>query len=45
MGSCALLVLVRNNKVYSANIGDSKGVIVSYDSGSNQMTARKINNI
>lgn len=29
VGSCALVALVHNNKVYSANIGDCKGVIIS----------------
>lgn len=29
VGSCALIALVHNNKIYSANIGDCKGVIIS----------------
>ena len=30
-GSCALVCVVANNKVYSANAGDSLGLIVSQD--------------
>jgi serine/threonine protein phosphatase PrpC len=31
VGSCALSVLVHDNTVYAANIGDCKGVIVKQD--------------
>lgn len=37
VGSCALVSIVYNNKLYAANIGDCKGVIVT-DKGS-QFTA------
>jgi serine/threonine protein phosphatase PrpC len=30
-GSCALVCVVVNNKVYSANAGDSLGLIVEQD--------------
>lgn len=29
VGSCALMALVLDNKVYVANLGDSKGVLIS----------------
>ena len=29
VGSCALLSLVINNKIYVANLGDSKGILLS----------------
>lgn len=29
VGSCALITLVHKNKIYSANSGDCKGIIVS----------------
>ena len=29
VGSCALLSLVIDNKLYVANLGDSKGVLIS----------------
>jgi serine/threonine protein phosphatase PrpC len=35
--------VVKNNKVYAANAGDSKGVICSFDKASNSYKCRKIN--
>lgn len=29
VGSCALTAIIVDNKVYSANLGDSKGIIVN----------------
>ena len=45
VGSCALLALVYNNKVYAANIGDSKGVICRYDKKSKKYECIKINHM
>lgn len=33
IGACALLVVVVGNKVYSANAGDSQGLLISEDKG------------
>ena len=41
-GSCALVCVVCNNKVYTANAGDSLGIIVSKDS-SNRMGYIEVN--
>lgn len=30
-GSCALVCVIANNKVYSANSGDSLGIIIEQD--------------
>ena len=32
VGSCALTAIIVGNKVYSANLGDSKGIIVNVNS-------------
>ncbi len=34
VGSCALTAIVVGNKVYSANLGDSKGIIVNVNNKS-----------
>lgn len=44
VGSCALTAVVINNKLYSANLGDSKGIIVNIDEKGNP-TFRKINHM
>lgn len=31
MGACVLTTVVVNNKVYSANLGDCKGIIVNVE--------------
>lgn len=31
VGSCALSAIIINNKLYSANLGDCKGLIVNVD--------------
>lgn len=41
-GSCALVTLVKDNKVFTANLGDCKGVIISEGEG-HKFKARKIN--
>lgn len=41
-GSCALVALFKDNKVYTANIGDCKGVIIS-EGNDKKFKARKIN--
>lgn len=41
-GSCALITLVKDNKVYTANIGDCKGVVLS-EGTKDLLTAQKIN--
>ncbi|KAL4449096.1 hypothetical protein ABPG74_021088 [Tetrahymena malaccensis] len=41
VGSCALVTLIKDDKVYAANIGDCKGVIISQNG--NEFQARKIN--
>lgn len=44
VGSCALIALVKDNKVYTANAGDCKGVLLSEsDTKPKTFTARKIN--
>ena len=40
-GSCALVCVVCNNKVYAANAGDSVGLIVTKEN--NQMNYTEIN--
>lgn len=42
VGSCALITLIHNNKLYSANSGDCKGVIVS-ETVDGKFEGRKIN--
>ncbi|EGR29696.1 protein phosphatase 2c, putative [Ichthyophthirius multifiliis] len=42
VGSCALVTIIKNNKVYTANVGDCKGVIVSQND-KKEWVARKIN--
>lgn len=41
VGSCALVTLIKDNKVYTANIGDCKGVILSEEG--KEYKARKTN--
>ena len=41
VGSCALVALIKDSKLYAANIGDSRGFIVSKKG--KEHTARKIN--
>ena len=41
-GSCALVCVVANNKVYSANAGDSLGLIIEQDEN-NKMKYVEIN--
>lgn len=41
-GSCALVCVVANNKVYSANAGDSLGLIIEQDEN-NRMKYIEIN--
>ncbi len=44
VGSCALVAIVSNNKLYAANIGDCKGVICyEDDKNKNEIKSRKIN--
>jgi serine/threonine protein phosphatase PrpC len=42
VGSCALATVISDNKLYAANIGDCKGVILSVNS-KNEVKARKVN--
>jgi serine/threonine protein phosphatase PrpC len=42
VGACALSVLIHNNKLFAANSGDCKGVIVNGDK--KKITCKKINN-
>lgn len=42
VGSCALSVLITDNKLFAANSGDSKGVICSEEG--NSIVCKKINN-
>ena len=37
-GSCALVCVVANNKVYAANAGDSVGLIIEKDDNSMKYT-------
>ena len=41
VGSCVLLALVIRNKLYVANLGDSKGVII--ENKSNSLTIKDLN--
>ena len=41
-GSCALVCVVANNKVYTANAGDSLGLIISKDAN-NRMSYVEVN--
>ena len=43
VGSCSLTAIVKDNKVYAANAGDSKGVICSFDKSTGKVKTRKIN--
>ncbi|CAD8050938.1 unnamed protein product [Paramecium sonneborni] len=43
VGSCALTAIVVGNKVYSANLGDSKGIIVNVSNKMNEKAYKKIN--
>ena len=40
-GSCALVCVVANNKIYCANAGDSLGLII--DKKKNEMTYEEMN--
>lgn len=42
VGSCALVCVVANNKIYSANAGDSLGLIIEQDEN-NRMKYIEIN--
>lgn len=43
-GSCALVAIVIDNKLYSANIGDCKGLIISVEEqDQSKFKCRKIN--
>ena len=42
MGSCAMTAIVYNNKIYIANLGDSKARLFSYDSYNKKYGVKKI---
>jgi len=43
VGSCALLTLTHNGKIYVANLGDCQGVICKSDDNGGKVSLRKIN--
>lgn len=42
MGSCALIALLRGNKIYAANSGDCKGLIIK-NNGQTEKINHKLN--